>query len=71
MKNSNELRKKGIELNFDESTGAYEVIFFDENGFSILAKTKNEKTAQNKMKKYTRHLKEGRLLKEEKSIWKY
>ena len=71
MKDSNELRKSGIELNFNDSTGIYEIIFFDENGESILVKTQKEKTAYNKMNKYKRYLKEGRLLKEEKSGWKY
>lgn len=62
---------KGIEIEFNDETGLYEVIFFDENGLSILVKTKNEKVAERKKKKYERYLKQGRLLKEEKSVWKY
>ena len=63
--------KEGIEIDFNDLTGFYEVIFFDENGESTLVKTRNEKVAEKKMKKFERHLKEGRLLKPEKSAYKY
>ena len=46
-------------------------MFFDNGGMSVLSKTKNHDVAKRKAKKFKKYLREGRLLKPEKSIWKY
>ena len=51
--------------------GIYNVMFFDNGGMSVLSKTKNHDVAKRKAKKFKKYLREGRLLKPEKSIWKY
>jgi len=45
--------------------------FIDNNGVIILAKTKNYEVAKRKAEKFRRYLREGKLLKAEKSIEKY
>ncbi len=49
----------------------YSILFIDDNGVSALSKTKNKLVAENKYKKFNKNLKDGILLKPEKSIWKY
>lgn len=61
---------KDIDIEQNEN-GVFEVIFFDDNGESILCRTPNIQTAINKKAKFTRYLKEGRLLRIEKSVYKY
>jgi len=49
----------------------YAVMFFDQNGMSNLAKTKNIEVAKRKALKFGNYLKQGRLLRPEKSVYKY
>jgi hypothetical protein len=49
----------------------FNIMFIDKNGLSFLTKSPNYKTAVNKKEKFEKYLQEGRLLKEEKSIYKY
>ena len=48
----------------------YRILFLDNGGVSILAKTKSVEVAKRKALKFGNYLKEKRLLKPEKSIWK-
>jgi len=52
----------------DDYNGYYAIMFEDDNGCSILAKTKSGEVAERKLKKFKGYLKEGRLLRPEKSI---
>jgi len=47
----------------------YNVYFHDENGTSILAKTKNLKYAEKLKKRFEGYLEEGRLLPTYKSVY--
>lgn len=51
--------------------GVYEVIFRDENGMSILARSRSPEVAKRKMNKFKKEMEQGKLLKEDKSVWKY
>ena len=53
-----------------EDTGTYYIWFTDNNGRSILAKTKHLKTAVSKASKFAKRLEEGILLRAEKSVYK-
>ena len=49
----------------------FAVRFIDDNGMSILVRTKKEDVAQRKKLKFERYLEEGRLLRPELSVLKY
>lgn len=61
-----------IMIKIDKENNYYAVMFIEgKRGVSILAKTKNYKVAKRKAIKFRNYLKEGRLLKAEKSIEKH
>lgn len=69
-------RKRGQQkrirrIDIGKRNGIYEVLYLDENGMSILAKSKNPDTALKKAKKFQRDIDSGKLLKEDSSVWKY
>ena len=47
----------------------YEVMYRDNNGVSILDKTKNKAVAERSMKKFILDRQHGKLLKENKRVW--
>lgn len=47
----------------------FEVLFFDENGMSILAKEKKLEDASARLRYHWKRFKAGKLLKEDKSVW--
>lgn len=58
-----------IKVTDDVVVGYYTVMYFDKNGMSVLAKTKDRLKAFQFAKKFQKQLYAGKLLKEDKSVW--
>lgn len=64
------LLKDVEKIYIDYDGGCYCVMFQDESGFSILAKTRTRAVAERKVEKFSNHLRSGRLLRPEASVYK-
>jgi hypothetical protein len=64
-------RKRMHRVGIERHGKIYDVMYFDENGMSTLARTKSLDVAKKIQTKFSRYVKAGRPLKEEASVWKY